>query len=237
MIKNPLTQIVTLASLGILFSSCATSLMVPTDSIAEITGLDNRESNFPKLEQSWAQTVFATKAAHSDLAANTPASKRNLKRVFGDDSESTRLAVMKTLSKMDKDPVKRGYRLTLVGKNSWDKSTKKLTNHSDSEIAALSVFHYTRPIILLSENYFERKPSDRTPTLIHELSHHAAGTKDHAYNLGAGYTHGATATTSIDGKQATAVEKASGKADRISLNLQKRIENADTIARFAMLYN
>lgn len=144
--------------------------------------------------------------------------------------------MIRTLSKMDKDPVNRGYRLKLVGKNEWDKVKEAVKVNKSSEIAALSVFGYNRPIIMISEPYFEKSPGQRTPTLVHELSHQAAGTKDHAYDLGNGYTHGTTATTFVNGKATNASEKRSGPATQITIDLRKKLENADTVSRFVMLY-
>lgn len=179
------------------------------------------------LEKTWKQAAGKTEAAANSLQQGSDRTKKNLVKMFLDDSPATQAAVLKTIRKME-NAIKTGkVELVLEDRAGWKAFSER--HHMQGRIILAVTRQYGhRADIVISEEGFNEFRDERLTTLLHELSHAAAQTKDHAYiNPDGSFAVGA--------KQYDHRTGSSTQVKAPANEVAKRIENADSIAKFILL--
>lgn len=208
------TILIAALSFPLLLASCVTAPSVSSAS--------------SHVDRTWKKVATATRRAHHDLAKESTTSTRHLREVFDSDSPATRAAVLATLGKMATAAETKSIPIILEA----DGGEMAKNLHSDSSLMAIAFtrrFSDGKTEIHLSAEALRTYPTKATWILTHELSHAAAGMKDHGYLQANGtYTAPAVVYDPVSGRKTTPTVPQDP--------LQFRLENADTITAFISHY-
>jgi hypothetical protein len=202
-----------LALVSLLLTSCATSGYTPAQTVRSVISANTTDKQRQEMQSAWAAAIELVRRAKVDVATNGPASKAKMNAVFKDDSASTRDELLSVLCSMESDGRNGSYKLTYVPKFP-EKVVRHFTKGTGEKIVAIAAMDGAKEIWIGSP-FFTLSPTKQENTFIHELSHRAADTEDHAYLRGNTYMMGPTS---------------------VKPSLAQLLNNADTIAKFVSLY-